>query len=88
MPCRWSVQTLSGQVDGSGLYSVSPEAGEVEPGASATITVRLSPQEVEDCSRVLLADIPHLDPTCPPLRRELSGASPAAAAARGAFRTS
>ncbi len=74
LPFRWSVQLPNGEVDVGGPYSISPEAGEVEPGSSASITVRLSPQEVDDCSRVLVADIAHLDPACQQLRRPLSGA--------------
>lgn len=54
-------------------HSVSPTGGAIEGGASATITVRFSPQEVDDCARLLVADIPHLDAACGPLVRNLNG---------------
>lgn len=41
-------------MDPSGLYSVSPEGGTVEAGGTATITVRIAPKEVEDCTRMLV----------------------------------
>ncbi|KXZ49496.1 hypothetical protein GPECTOR_21g722 [Gonium pectorale] len=59
--------------DESNLYSVSPEGGVIEAGQSAQITVKFSPTEVEDCARVLVCHIPHLDASCPPLARPLGG---------------
>lgn len=58
---------------GAGLYTVTPESGTVPGGQAADITVRFSPQEVEDCSRLIVCDIPDLDPSCSPLRRPVSG---------------
>ncbi|KAF5830389.1 hypothetical protein DUNSADRAFT_14652 [Dunaliella salina] len=60
-------------VDLSGLYTVSPEGGVVEGKSSTTISVRFSPREVQDCARVLVCDIPHLDASCAPLMRALNG---------------
>jgi len=42
------------------LMQVSPEGGALAAGEVANITVRFSPQEVEDCSRRLVATIPNL----------------------------
>ena len=59
--------------DASGLYTVSPAGGVVEAGATATITVKFSPTEVDDCARVLTCHIPHLDASCEPFARPLGG---------------
>lgn len=42
------------------LVQVSPEGGVLPGGESASITVRFCPQEVEDCTRHLVATIPNL----------------------------
>ena len=75
MDFRFSVTSPDGAaMDSSGLYSVSPEGGVIEPGASTDITVKFSPVEVEDCERLLVCDIPNLDAaTQPPLTRQLNG---------------
>ena len=39
---------------------VTPEGGCLPAGETAAITVKFSPQEVEDCSRRLVATIPNL----------------------------
>lgn len=39
---------------------VTPEGGHLAAGETASVTVRFSPQEVEDCSRRLVATIPNL----------------------------
>ncbi len=39
---------------------VTPEGGCLAAGETAAITVKFSPQEVEDCSRRLVATIPNL----------------------------
>lgn len=39
---------------------VTPEGGALAAGDSVSITVKFSPQEVEDCSRRLVATIPNL----------------------------
>ncbi len=47
MDFKFFVATADGAArDGSGLYSVTPEGGVIEPGASADITVRFAPLEV------------------------------------------
>lgn len=62
-----------GRPDHSGVFSIQPASGTVAPGQTQTITVKFSPQEVEDCNRLLVADIPLLDPAQPPLQRQLNG---------------
>ncbi|KAL0040642.1 hypothetical protein WJX79_000331 [Trebouxia sp. C0005] len=57
---KWAVQTLDGANDTSGTYVVTPEGGCLAAGETAAITVKFSPQEVEDCSRRLVATIPNL----------------------------
>lgn len=56
-----------------GLYTLSPAGGSIAPGASEEITLRFSPTEVEDCSRLLVCEIPDLDPSCKPLTRSVTG---------------
>ena len=74
MDFRFSVASPDGsRMDATGLYTVSPEGGMIEPGASADVTVRFAPLEVGDCKRLLLCDIPHLDASAPPLARLLDG---------------
>lgn len=39
---------------------MTPEGAHLAAGETASVTVRFSPQEVEDCSRRLVATIPNL----------------------------
>jgi hydrocephalus-inducing protein len=73
MDFRFTVTHLNGDPDSSGLYSISPEGGMIEPGASTTVIVRFAPKEVEECGRMLTCHIPHLDAACVPLVRHLNG---------------
>lgn len=74
MDFKFTVTLADGvTADGSELYTVSPAGGAIEAGASLPITVKFSPTEVDDCSRVLTCHIPHLDASCEPLARPLSG---------------
>ena len=54
------------------IVQVSPEGGVLAAGESAGITVRFTPQEVEDCSRHLLANIPNLAATLQPPSRAVT----------------
>ncbi|EFJ42226.1 hypothetical protein VOLCADRAFT_67248 [Volvox carteri f. nagariensis] len=60
-------------VDEASLFTISPAGGVIEAGQTAQITVKFAPTEVEDCNRVLVCQIPHLDPSCPPLARPMAG---------------
>lgn len=75
LPFRFSVLLADGSrmLDGSGYYSVEPAAGEIEPGQELEVTVRFSPTEVEDCTRILACEIPHLAEGQKPLERTLTG---------------
>lgn len=74
MDFRFTVRSADGDtIDTSGVYTVSPEGGVVPPGDSATITVKFSPTEVEDCARTLVCEIPNLDAAAQPLVRPLDG---------------
>ena len=69
---KFYVTSPDGQsADASGLYSVSPEGGAVDPGSSTSVTVKFSPSEVVDCERMLVCEIPNLDASCSPLVRPL-----------------
>lgn len=49
---RFQVMTVDGAgIDASGLYTVTPEGGAIEAGGTASIVVRFSPTEVDDCAR-------------------------------------
>jgi hydrocephalus-inducing protein len=74
MDFRFTVCSADGAaVDDSGLYTVSPQGGVVPPGEEATITVTFSPTEVDECARLLVADIPHLAEGVEVLARQLNG---------------
>ncbi|KAG2489301.1 hypothetical protein HYH03_012133 [Edaphochlamys debaryana] len=74
MDYKFTVMLADGNTaDGSGLYTVTPAGGVIDAGQSQQITVKFSPTEVEDCSRVLTCHIPHLDASCEPLVRPLGG---------------
>ncbi|KAJ9512718.1 hypothetical protein QJQ45_019009 [Haematococcus lacustris] len=71
---KFTVMTADGsQFDTSGLYSVTPEGGAIAAGGTASISVAFSPQEVDSCHRLLVCDIPGLDPGSTPLTRALTG---------------
>ncbi|KAK9824158.1 hypothetical protein WJX72_008157 [[Myrmecia] bisecta] len=70
---KWTLLLPDGTPDTSGLYKVSPEGGAIAAGETAIISVRFCPVEVDDCSRYLLADIPHLAEGLAPLARQLDG---------------
>ena len=55
------------------MYTLTPAAGTIAPGASEEVTLRFSPTEVEDCERLLQCTIPDLDAGCPPLTRPVGG---------------
>jgi hydrocephalus-inducing protein len=55
------------------MYTLSPAAGAISPGASEEFVLRFLPTEVEDAARLLVCDIPDLDPGCQPLTRPISG---------------
>jgi hypothetical protein len=73
----------------AGLYSLSHESGTLQGGSSQQITLRFSPQEVEDASRVLVCHMPELQQAlaaapsmqAPPGRPGSAAAAAAAAAA-------
>lgn len=46
--------------DPAGVYSLSQETGTLQGGTSQQITLRFSPHEVEDVSRVLVCNMPEL----------------------------
>jgi len=46
--------------DPAGVYSLSQETGTLQGGASQQITLRFSPCEVEDVSRVLVCNMPEM----------------------------
>lgn len=71
----WSAQlrTPDGEADTSGLYTVRPAEGHVEPGKDATLTLRFAPHEVVDCRRRLHVAMPGLPGGATPLNVELSG---------------
>ncbi len=52
---------------------MSPSSGSIAGGDSLDITAKFSPQEVEDCSRLLLCDISGLDGSCAPLQKAVNG---------------
>lgn len=54
------------------IVQVSPEGGLLAAGETAGITVRFTPQEVEDCSRRLIATIPNLAATVQPPSRAMT----------------
>jgi hydrocephalus-inducing protein len=62
MDYKFTVCSADGSMpDGSGLYTVTPQGGVLEAGTSAEVSVRFSPQEVDDCARLLVCTIPGLD---------------------------
>ena len=78
MPFAWRVARAdTGEVEraGEGAYTVSPASGTVLAGREQSVSVRFAPREVEDFSRVLHCDIPHLDGGYTPLAISLSGAA-------------
>ena len=54
------------------IVQVNPEGGVLPAGESAGITVRFTPQEVEDCSRNLVATIPNLASNLRPPNRPMT----------------
>lgn len=54
------------------VLQVTPEGGVLPAGESAGITVRFTPQEVEDCSRHLVATIPNLASNLQPPNRPIT----------------
>ena len=54
------------------ILQVSPEGGVLPAGETAGITVRFTPQEVEDCRRHLVATIPNLASTLQPPNRPIT----------------
>lgn len=46
----------------TGVYSLSQESGTLQGGSSQQLTLRFSPVEVEDVSRVLVCHMPELEP--------------------------
>ncbi|KAK9843529.1 hypothetical protein WJX81_007498, partial [Elliptochloris bilobata] len=54
-------------------WAVRPESGTLAPGEESAVQVHFSPQEVLDCDRMLVADLPDLADGLPALRRALTG---------------
>ncbi|WIA13448.1 hypothetical protein OEZ85_007028 [Tetradesmus obliquus] len=58
---QWMVLDKHGNLDKSGLYTLTPEAGMMSGGGSQQFTLRFSPQEVEDVSRTIMCHMPVLE---------------------------
>ncbi|CAM6101477.1 unnamed protein product [Calypogeia fissa] len=70
---RWQMHMQDGQPDSGSLYAVSPDSGSLTAESSITVSVKFSPCEVEDCTRLLQCEIPGLDPQWMPLSLPVTG---------------
>ncbi|BFI31149.1 hydrocephalus-inducing protein [Marchantia polymorpha subsp. ruderalis] len=70
---NWLMHKQEGDLDEGNLYNISPKTGAVPAESSMTITVKFLPIEVEDCTRLLVCDIPGLDPQWMPLSLPVTG---------------
>ncbi|CAG9464033.1 unnamed protein product [Pedinophyceae sp. YPF-701] len=73
MTYRFVVTHRDGREDPAPPYEVTPEDGTLAAGQETEVTVRFKPMEVEDCDRLLVAEVPALAEDQEPLRVELSG---------------
>jgi len=76
MPYKFKVCSAeTGKLD-AGPFSVSPREGSVSPGCDELVTVKFSPNEVDESNaRLLVCSVQNLDPELEPLVIELNGKS-------------
>eukprot|EP00884_Botryococcus_braunii_P008669 jgi/Botrbrau1/17803/Bobra.0127s0052.1 len=58
----WQIKTTAGDPDPSGPYKIQEASGILQAGESRDLTLLFMPTEVEDCSRLLVADVQCMDP--------------------------